>query len=374
MGTSSPHDTARRTAAFGWHNPSVGLRLRSALTAAVLACAAACGGSSPAAPSPGPSTQVPSPGGPVPPPGTHILTGAIVNALDDSGAGAASFTVNGTLLGSSQASGAFSVGFPASGSNPLTLAATGFVTRETSVTAPAANLRLSLIPASFDLPSFDQMFRHSSGNRLTRWKQPPAIMIERRTLQFNTTSSDTVTALDETMSGAEVDALVADLLLGYSLLTADRLGPITSVASREAAPGAAVGVRTPGTIVITRQRGLTASQNFWGYARWSLTADGEVTGGVIILDADFEKSNSPFRRSLRMHELGHTLGCQHVSLPVRSVMNSNAVTEPNDFDRAAARLAMLRQPGNRSPDIDPASLSATTAARTPRAVTWYGAH
>jgi hypothetical protein len=55
---------------------------------------------------------------------------------------------------------------------------------------------------------------------------------------------------------------------------------------------------------------------------------------------------------LRSHELGHALGLQHV-ITRPSVMHPDARTEPNPFDRAASRIAFMREPGNRSPDIDP---------------------
>jgi hypothetical protein len=129
----------------------------------------------------------------------------------------------------------------------------------------------------------------------------------------------------------------------------------------------------PGTIVVTRQQGLTSAAQFWGYARWSTTPDGEVTRAFLILDRDFERSQSAFRRSLRMHELGHALGAQHV-MATPSVMHPNAQIEPNDFDRSAGRIAHLRPAGNRTPDIDPASHAATAAAAgARRPETWHGA-
>jgi hypothetical protein len=54
-------------------------------------------------------------------------------------------------------------------------------------------------------------------------------------------------------------------------------------------------------------------------------------------------------------------------------MNSNARTEPNDFDQQSARLAMLRPTGNRTPDIDPISHAASTL-RGAQTVTWHVAH
>nr|MBP6716260.1 hypothetical protein [Acidobacteriota bacterium] len=75
-----------------------------------------------------------------------------------------------------------------------------------------------------------------------------------------------------------------------------------------------------------------------------------------MLDRDFERSGSPFLRSLRTHELGHALGYNHV-FALDSVMNTSARIEPNTFDLSATRLAFLRQPGNRAPDIDPSGFS-----------------
>lgn len=340
---------------------------------AALALAAACGGSSPTSPRTDPSgTEQP----PVTP-GTHVSTGTVVSAIGGAGAGVASFTVNGTLVGRSDANGAFSVGFHDAGVNRTVIAADGFVDRQTGVRAPAAGLQLSLIPSALELDAFNQMFRHApaagAAAALTRWTDRPALVIERRVLQFTDVGAGSYTALEETLTDADVSSIITDMTDGYAMLTGGLLGTFRSVTSRTSAPGTAVTISEPGVILVTRQVGLTAKANFWGYARWSTTADGEVTRGFIILDRDFEKSTSPFHRSLRMHELGHTLGCQHVTART-SVMNSNAQTEPNDFDRSAARIAHLRPVGNRPPDIDPSSHAATTAARTGLPQLWHGAH
>jgi hypothetical protein len=72
-----------------------------------------------------------------------------------------------------------------------------------------------------------------------------------------------------------------------------------------------------------------------------------------------------FRRSLRAHELGHALGYSHVTVRT-SVMNSNARTEPNEFDREATQIVYQRPPGNRSPDTDPDPFSINTMRLTAR--------
>ena len=316
-----------------------------------------------------------------------MVTGSVVNVLDDSAAGGVSFTVNGMLVGRSEANGSFAVGFHAEDVNRTVLAASAFVTRETGIAAPGSGLTLSLIPSSFDLTSFNQMFRHSAvsgvSQGLARWKTAPALVIERRVLQFSDVNAPAYEALDETLTDAEVNSIIADMTDGFAILTAGRLGAFSSIQTQLTEPGDTVAVSQPGRIVVTRQAGLTSGPpgtgtGFWGYGRWGNTPDGEVTRGFIMLDRDFDSSTnrslSQYHRSLRMHELGHTLGCQHVDVSRRSVMNSNARSEPSDFDRQAARLAMLRPTGNRPPDIDPAAHTATTAARTTQSLIWHGAH
>jgi hypothetical protein len=305
-----------------------------------------------------------------------MVTGTTTNAVDGSAVQGISFTVSGTLLGASGANGTFAVGFPAAGTNRASLAATGFVTRETGVTAPGGPVTISLIPTSFDLTAFDQMFRHSSSG-LTRWRSAPGLVLERRVVQFTQVCAQSYQAIDDLITGSEADSILTDMRDGYTMLTDGRLGGLASVEQQTADAGATVVPRVSGKIVVMRGAGLTTATGFWGYACWSTTGDGEVTGGFIIVDRDFDKSTSPslapFHRSLRMHELGHTLGCQHVSGRT-SVMNSNARTEPNDFDRQSARVASLRPTGNRTPDIDPSTHIATTAGRARQTLTWHGAH
>ena len=340
--------------------------------AVALACAIGCGAGSPTRP----DDEADDPAATNPPVTGHVVTGTALNAFTDGAAPSVAFAANGVALGRSAADGTFRVGFAATGDNRITMSGAAFVERQTGIQAPGANLRLSLIPSTgFDLNAFNQMFRHTTvggSAALARWTAPPKLIIERRVLQFTTLGATSYTALAETLTDAEVASITADLRDGYALLTAGRLGTFASVETRTSAPGAAVAVSEPGYIVVTRQIGLTDKEQFWGYARWSTTADGEVTRGFIMLDRDFEQSASIYHRSLRMHELGHALGCQHVT-GIASVMNSNARTEPNTFDQQAAKLAMLRPPGNRAPDIDPANASAATAARAAGTHTWHGA-
>ena len=136
------------------------------------------------------------------------------------------------------------------------------------------------------------------------------------------------------------------------MLTANTFTSWASVEVERPSNGDRVSVARTGRIVVGRYSGISAIANTIGYGRWSETSDGTVVGGAMYLDRDFDRDD-PRRRLLRIHELGHALGYQHVkSRP--SIMNPALGPEPTDFDRAGAVIAFQRPPGNRSPDTDPA--------------------
>ena len=246
-----------------------------------------------------------------------------------------------------------------------TLTSSGTIDRQTHLRVPGPEATLSLIPSSLDLGAFDQMFRASGS--LVRWISAPAVVVERRVLQFTTVSDQQYTATPDLMSEDEVDRLVADLAWALPQLTT--FGAFAGEARQTAAEGARVAVSRQGTIVVARYAGLQAATGYWGYGRWQ-TSSGEVRAGIIMLDSGFDTSGSPFQRSLRAHELGHALGYNHVTART-SVMNSSAVVEPNAFDRDGVKLAFQRPPLNRSPDTDPDPY--TTNLRTFADWIWHGA-
>jgi hypothetical protein len=90
-----------------------------------------------------------------------------------------------------------------------------------------------------------------------------------------------------------------------------------------------------------------------GYGSWAEKPDGSIAGGAMFLDKEFDRDDSR-RRLLRIHELGHALGYQHVNSRT-SIMNPSIGPEPTDFDRAGAIIAFQRPVGNKAPDVDPSS-------------------
>ena len=88
--------------------------------------------------------------------------------------------------------------------------------------------------------------------------------------------------------------------------------------------------------MVGRYKGIQGLLNTIGFGRWANGVDGEIAGGAIYLDRDFDKSSEQ-RRLLRTHELGHALGYEHVTARI-SIMNPAIGPEPTSFDRDGATL------------------------------------
>ncbi len=328
---------------------------RPVLSLAMLSCAIACSSSSgPTTPS---TTPLPTP---TPAPALFATSGRVLDAV--TGAGLGGVRAIGTAIsgGPSDAAGLISLvaEAPLDAARSVTLSNATVVERQMWMKIPGAEVLLSLIPLSFDLNAFDEMFRVT---QLQRWASAPPLRVQSRLLQFTSTGANTATGLEEAMTEDERTTLEADLTWALPQLTGSQFQVFASITRETVAPGASMSVLNTGVITVARYQGLTSATGFWGYSRWQFRSDGTVISGTIMLDRDFDKSGSIFRRSLRSHELGHALGYSHVTLRP-SVMNTSARIEPNGFDLQAARIAFQRPPGNRRPDIDPAGWSTNVAS------------
>lgn len=311
----------------------------AALTVGLVACS---GSGGPTTPPPSLPNTVTSPARV-----TDAITG---NALSG-------VTASGTEIGGSASSltGVMTVGATTASAAPraVTFSRDGYVSRTVAMKIPGSEVSVTMIPSSFNLSAFDEMLRVV---RLQRWTSAPPLRVQTRTLQFTGVNQAEGVAIDDAMSGDERVSLESDLTWALPQLTGNTFTSFAGITRETLDVDARMQVLNTGMITVARYAGLTAASGFWGYSRWQFRTDGTVIGGTIMLDRDFDRSGSAFKRSLRAHELGHALGYTHVTA-LQSVMNTSAVTEPNTFDKQATQIAFLRPPGNVRPDSDPAEAS-----------------
>jgi hypothetical protein len=252
--------------------------------------------------------------------------------------------------------GAFALTDVGSGSQDTILSGGSIVERRTLVTAPSANMRAALIPLAFDLTAFDQMFR-TSNDHLQRWTRQPSLVVITTVMNFTNSVGvqDEYSATSEQLTDAETELLIDQLTEALGLLSGHTFTSFASIERESAPAGAKVKTLRQGKIVVGRYTNVQGILNTIGFGRWATETTGEVVGGSIYLDRDFDKSND-LRRLLRTHELGHALGYSHVTSRT-SVMNPAIGPEPTTFDRQAAAVAFQRPPGNQSPDTDPGTKS-----------------
>ena len=307
--------------------------------------------------------------GPAPEPSGPVVKGSTVNGVSNTLIAGARVRVDGGGEATSGGDGTFEVPLSSSDSVvQVTVSSESTVERSTRVRVATGPAMLTLIPKSLNLAAFDQMFR--ADGVLRRWTTAPAIIVERRVLQFTDVDSSSFVATSVMLSDAEIDAIVDDLHVALPELTGGTFDRFANHTVETVAEGESVSVARTGAIVLAQYQGLTDRTTFWGYTRWAWNDRGEVRAASMMLDRAFETSSSPYRHSLHTHELGHALGYSHVDARV-SVMNSSGRVPSTEFDRNGARIAFLRAPLNMSPDIDPDPI---TVNRAPAAgLTWKGA-
>jgi hypothetical protein len=313
------------------------------------ALGAACGGSSgPTSPSDTGSGTGPAP----------VVQGQAVSAISGSPEANLSVIIGSYRGVTTDAQGQFNVDGARPGTYNMQVRGGAIVDRDTTITAASTPARVSVIPSAFDLVAFDEMFRTENA-RLQRWTSQPSLVVVATTMNFRSMSDDTFQASGEQMTDDEVSLLLSHLNEGMALHTGGTWTGFQSVDIERPASGERVLALRTGKIVVGRYTGIQNLANTIGYGRWSVSPDGTVVGGAIFLDRDFDK-NDARRRLLRLHELGHALGYQHVKSRT-SIMNPAVGPEPTDFDRAGGVIAFQRPPGNHSPDADPAPTTRLTA-------------
>lgn len=273
-----------------------------------------------------------------------------MSALDGTPAPGLSVQVGAAKAVTTDAAGRFTTEISGPGDYTAVVSGAAVVERRTMVTGPSSvPARLSLMPASFDVHAFDEMFRTANA-RLQRWTTRPSLVVLASVMNYRG-EADEFAATAESMTDDEVSLLIAHLNEGLSLMTGGTYTTFAEVKIERPASGERTSVVRVGAIVVGRYNGVQTFASTIGYGRWAENGDGSVVGGSMFLDSRFDK-NDDRRRLLRIHELGHALGQLHVETRP-SIMNPSIGPEPTEFDRQAAVVAFQRPPGNVSPDADP---------------------
>jgi len=169
-----------------------------------------------------------------------------------------------------------------------------------------------------------------------RWGRVPELVVLMPVMQYEKGRGTQYRATRQRLTDEEADALVVDLTEALSVLTDNVFKGFAAVHRETASAGQIVEVMRPGQIVVGRYSGVRDQLATIGFGGRSTRRD-VIRAGSIILDSDFDRT-SDTRRLLRVHELGHALGFNHVQSRL-SIMNPQIGPEPNDFDRAVARIA-----------------------------------
>ena len=286
--------------------------------------------------------------------GSGILQGQTISAVDGTATPSLTVQIGSRRPVTTDVNGHFEIEVGDAATYQTTVRGSSIVERQTTVFGPTADrARLSLIPAAFDLVAFDEMFR-TANDRLTRWTSRPSLVVLASVMKYRNGAGTEYEATGEQLSEEEVEQMVAHMTEGLALLTGNTFTSFESVTVERPSADARVNVARNGRVVVGRYEGIVTFVNTIGYGQWAELSNGTVVGGTMFLDRDFDRDDAR-RRLLRIHELGHALGYLHVTTRT-SIMNPSIGPQPTDFDRLAATIAFQRQPGNRSPDIDPSAI------------------
>jgi hypothetical protein len=191
-----------------------------------------------------------------------------------------------------------------------------------------------------DQAALDELLRGSKG-RIQYWNGVPELVVLTSVMDYRGDGNDSV-ATSEQLTVPEAEGLVAELTSALRFLTSDNYQRFAATRLERVAPGGHASLSRRGQIVVGRYNGLRTLRSTIGLGGRAARADGSIFGAAILLDREYDQS-SDARRLLRMHELGHALGYNHVQSQA-SIMNEVIGSEPTTFDRMAARVAFEGHP------------------------------
>lgn len=199
-----------------------------------------------------------------------------------------------------------------------------------------AMVHLDTAHDSADTRAIDEMLRGPSG-RERRWTRQPSLVVITTVLEFDGLLEPDYAAAAEPLPAADAQELAADLTAGLDMLTGGRFVAFDGIEYESAEPGARIPVMRPGQIVVARFRGMHEALKGVGFGGRTTLPDGTITSGIVMLDSEYDQTDH-LRRLLRIHELGHALGYNHVESQ-RSIMNPTLGSDLTEFDKRVALIA-----------------------------------
>ncbi len=193
--------------------------------------------------------------------------------------------------------------------------------------------------SALDATALDEMLRGTKG-QMQRWTSAPELVVLESVMEYRSGDRADYPATAAALTGTEVTEMIEDLTDALVLLSGNTFREFSAVKREHVTAGSAARITRSNQIVVGRYRGVQAQLKTIGLGGRSAKADGTITAAAILLDDDFDRTNTA-RRLLRMHELGHAIGYNHVQART-SIMNPRIGPEPTDFDRRAASIAFAR--------------------------------
>ena len=222
--------------------------------------------------------------------------------------------------------------FHAGSGEAISIAFASAVDGQVARTPPTAS-------SALDATALDEMLRGTKG-QMQRWTSAPELVVLESVMEYRSGDRADYPATADVLQDAEVSAMIEDLTGAIALLSGNTFKGFSAVKREHVSAGAPARITRPNQIVVGRYRGVQSQLKTIGLGGRSAKADGTITAAAILLDDEFDRTNSA-RRLLRMHELGHALGYNHVQSRT-SIMNPRIGPEPTDFDRRAALIAFAR--------------------------------